>query len=81
MAAVAALGVGASLVLALVAPLVPIDFAPLLLGPMLFAATVFRVVAFSKPQQLLSRIAGPVARKLQAEATNRYLDAMERADA
>jgi uncharacterized protein (UPF0548 family) len=42
-------------------------------------AVVFRVIAFSAPQELLSRIASPVARKLQAKATTRYLDAMRSA--
>jgi uncharacterized protein (UPF0548 family) len=41
----------------------------------------FRVIAFSRPQELLSRIAGPVARTLQAKATTRYLDAMQRTTA
>jgi uncharacterized protein (UPF0548 family) len=40
-------------------------------------AVVFRVAAFSRPQQLLARIASPVARALQARTTTRYLDAME----
>jgi uncharacterized protein (UPF0548 family) len=38
---------------------------------------VFRVVAFSRPQQLLVRAAGPVARALQRRATDHYLDAMQ----
>jgi uncharacterized protein (UPF0548 family) len=42
-------------------------------------AVVFRVTAFSQPQQLLARIASPIARVLQSRATKRYLDAMERA--
>jgi uncharacterized protein (UPF0548 family) len=42
-------------------------------------AVVFRVTAFSLPQQLLARIASPMARGLQSKATKRYLDAMERA--
>lgn len=42
-------------------------------------AVVFRVTAFSRPQQLLARIGAPIARVLQSKATTRYLDAMERA--
>ena len=42
---------------------------------------VFRVTAFSRPQQLLARIASPIARVLQSKTTKRYLDAMGRASA
>jgi uncharacterized protein (UPF0548 family) len=42
---------------------------------------VFRIAAFSRPQQVLSRIGAPVARRLQAQATSRYLDAMQRCTA
>ena len=44
-------------------------------------AVVFRVTAFSRPQQLLARIASPIARVLQSKATKRYLVAMGRASA
>ena len=40
-------------------------------------AVTLRIVAFARPQQLAARLAGPVARVLQARATSRYLDAME----
>jgi uncharacterized protein (UPF0548 family) len=40
-------------------------------------AVTLRIVVFSRPQQLAARLAGPVARMLQARATSRYLDAME----
>jgi uncharacterized protein (UPF0548 family) len=44
-------------------------------------AVIFRVTAFSRPQDLLARIASPLARALQARTTGRYLDAMEAASA
>jgi len=42
-------------------------------------STCFEVVAVSRPRQALARLFPPVARRLQAAATNRYLDAMESA--
>jgi uncharacterized protein (UPF0548 family) len=34
----------------------------------------FEVVAFSRPAELVTRLAGPVARSVQSRATRRYLD-------
>lgn len=42
-------------------------------------AVIFRIRAFSRPRQLTARLAGPMGRWMQARATGRYLDAMERA--
>jgi uncharacterized protein (UPF0548 family) len=39
-------------------------------------AVAFEVVAFSKGNDLLTRIGGPVARHLQARAIQAYLKAM-----
>lgn len=39
----------------------------------------FQIVAVSRPRMLLSRMAGPIARRLQAAATERYVAAMQRA--
>jgi uncharacterized protein (UPF0548 family) len=36
----------------------------------------FRIVAVSRPHQLLAKIGAPVARRLQHSATDRYLNAM-----
>lgn len=36
----------------------------------------FRIAVFSRPHQLVARVASPVARLLQSRATMRYLDAM-----
>lgn len=36
----------------------------------------FRIVAFSRPQASVAKLAAPVARMLQQRATQRYLDAM-----
>ena len=40
---------------------------------------VFEIVAVSRPRHILARAVPPVARRLQSAATNRYLDAMQRA--
>ena len=40
---------------------------------------IFEIVAVSRPRQLLARAVPPVARRLQAAATNRYLKAMHAA--
>lgn len=37
----------------------------------------FEIVAASRPRHLLARLMPPVARRLQARAVARYLDAME----
>jgi uncharacterized protein (UPF0548 family) len=37
---------------------------------------VFRIAVFSRPHQVLARLVSPFARRLQARATQRYLDAM-----
>jgi uncharacterized protein (UPF0548 family) len=36
----------------------------------------FEVVAFSRPHDLLTRIGGPIPRRIQARATERYLQGM-----
>lgn len=36
----------------------------------------FRITVFSRPHELLARLAAPIARRLQASATDRYLSAM-----
>jgi uncharacterized protein (UPF0548 family) len=36
----------------------------------------FEIVAFSRPHDLVTRLGGPLARRLQVRATARYLDAM-----
>jgi uncharacterized protein (UPF0548 family) len=41
------------------------------------SSVVVRIVVFSRPHEPLVRLAAPVARRLQARATSRYLDAME----
>ena len=41
--------------------------------------TGFRIVAVSRPRQVLARALSPVARRLQMAATNRYLAAMQSA--
>jgi uncharacterized protein (UPF0548 family) len=38
----------------------------------------FDVVAFSRPHDLLTKLGGPIPRRLQARATQRYLDGMRR---
>ena len=40
---------------------------------------VFEIVAASRPRHVLARAVPPVARRLQAAATNRYLAAMQAA--
>jgi uncharacterized protein (UPF0548 family) len=37
---------------------------------------IFRIAVFSRPHELLARVASPVARCLQAAATEKYLQAM-----
>lgn len=37
---------------------------------------LFRIIAFSRPAELLARIGGPVTRALQQRATRRYLRAL-----
>jgi uncharacterized protein (UPF0548 family) len=39
-------------------------------------ALTFEIVAVSRPGQILARVFPPIARRLQASATNRYFDAM-----
>jgi len=39
----------------------------------------FEIVAVSRPRHVLAQAAPPVARRLQAAATNRYLEAMQSA--
>ncbi|HUW02949.1 MAG TPA: DUF1990 domain-containing protein [Acidimicrobiales bacterium] len=39
----------------------------------------FRIEAFSRPHSILVRLAGPIGRRMQAKATQDYLDAMCRA--
>jgi uncharacterized protein (UPF0548 family) len=43
------------------------------------AAVTFEIVAVSRPRQVLARAFPPIARRLQAAATNRYLAAMQAA--
>ena len=38
--------------------------------------TVFNIIAFSRPAQLVARAAGPITRSIQVAVTNRYLDAV-----
>lgn len=40
------------------------------------AGAVFRIVAFSKPAELLARLGGPITRRIQQAATKRYLDGL-----
>jgi uncharacterized protein (UPF0548 family) len=42
-------------------------------------AVRFDVVAFSRPHDLLTRLGGPIPRRLQTRATNRYLEGMRAA--
>lgn len=41
------------------------------------ASTTFRITAFSRPADLLTRLGGPVSRHIQVRATRKYLDALE----
>jgi uncharacterized protein (UPF0548 family) len=38
--------------------------------------TVFGIVAFSRPAELLARVANPITRSVQVAVTNRYLEAV-----
>jgi uncharacterized protein (UPF0548 family) len=38
--------------------------------------STFRINAFSRPDQVLVRLGGPVARRMQTRVTNRYLGAL-----
>ena len=38
--------------------------------------TMFRVVAFSRPSELLARAGGPITRRIQRSTTRRYLSAL-----
>jgi uncharacterized protein (UPF0548 family) len=39
---------------------------------------LFRITAFSRPDQLLVRLGGPVARRIQRSVTHRYLESLAR---
>ena len=39
-------------------------------------ATVFRITAFSRPAELLTRVGGPISRQIQVQATRRYLQGL-----
>lgn len=41
-------------------------------------STLFRITAFSRPGHLVTRLGGPVTRRVQVRMTHRYLDALER---
>src|SRR4051812_25686023 len=40
------------------------------------SGVMFKIVAFSKPAELLARLGGPVTRRIQQAATKRYLDGL-----